>query len=215
MWADDTWSLGGRFLTGPLSHLPSLASQPSHALLSPLRAHSTGKIEKKNNGLVLHDWSGNVTEAERLAILHNSLQSCGCERNQCQLCWKLRRKALVAAAEPAGMNSMSSMAAFTSERLASWLTLTANVRSTDLTKICISAGDFPGCSKKGDLSEQTAEKRTAWDGDHSSSSNCGLCRGDTWEVHASSFLGTVILPTPHPTAPLDFCRKSCEGIVSL
>ena len=75
---------------------------------------------------------------------------------------------------PAGMNSMSSMAAFTSERLASWLTLTANVRSTDLTKICISAGDFPGCSKKGNLSEQTAEKRTAWGGDHSSSSNCDI-----------------------------------------
>lgn len=50
---------------------------------------------------------------------------------------------------PVGMNSTSSMAAFSSDRLASWLTFTAKTRSTDLTKICISANDFPGCSKKG------------------------------------------------------------------
>ena len=43
------------FLTSSLSHLPSLASQPSHALLSPLCAHSTGKIEKEDDSLVLHD----------------------------------------------------------------------------------------------------------------------------------------------------------------
>jgi hypothetical protein len=43
------------FLTSPLSHLPSLASQPSHALLSPLCAHSTGEIEKEDDSLVLHD----------------------------------------------------------------------------------------------------------------------------------------------------------------
>ena len=50
---------------------------------------------------------------------------------------------------PDGMNSASSMAAFSSDRLAFWSMLTAKVRSTDLTKICITAGDFPGCSKKG------------------------------------------------------------------
>jgi hypothetical protein len=43
------------FLTSPLSHLPSLASQPSHALLSPLCAHATGEIEKEDDSLVLHD----------------------------------------------------------------------------------------------------------------------------------------------------------------
>ena len=88
---------------------------------------------------------------------------------------------------PVGMNSTSSMAAFSSERLASWSTLTAKTRSTDLTKICISANDFPGCSKKGEPFWADSREKKGSNGVHSNRSNCVRMNDVSMIIESSKF----------------------------
>jgi hypothetical protein len=42
-------------LTGSLSHLPPLASEASHALLSPLGTHSTSDVKQHGDGVTIGD----------------------------------------------------------------------------------------------------------------------------------------------------------------
>lgn len=65
-------------LSGSLSHLPSLASKSSHALLSPLSTHATGDVEKEGNLVGLRDLA-EVSLGEGGGALHDALDSSGKE----------------------------------------------------------------------------------------------------------------------------------------
>jgi hypothetical protein len=69
------WIEGGR-LAGSLSHLPSLASQSSHALLSPLSTHATVDVEKQGDSVIVTDDTVKAGGAESLAVLDDSLEGC-------------------------------------------------------------------------------------------------------------------------------------------
>ncbi len=60
-------------LSGSLAHLSALASETSHALLSPLGTHATGHVKEKCDGVVLLE-AGQGAGQEGLSVLDNALK---------------------------------------------------------------------------------------------------------------------------------------------
>ena len=65
-------------LSGSLSHLSSLASEASHALLSPLGTHATGHVKEKSDGVILLE-AGQGAGQKGLSVLDDALKGRGHE----------------------------------------------------------------------------------------------------------------------------------------
>lgn len=63
-------------LPGSLAHLSALASQASHALLSPLGTHTAGDVKEKSDGVILLK-AGQGARQKGLSVLDNALKGRG------------------------------------------------------------------------------------------------------------------------------------------
>ena len=65
-------------LTGSLSHLPALAPEASHALLSPLGAHAAVDAQEERDGVGLLNHGEQGAALELRGANHKALEACSC-----------------------------------------------------------------------------------------------------------------------------------------